>query len=244
MLSRRVRGIPARVYVPDSDADTVDVIDPRRMRVMGRVPVGRLPQHVTPAHDLKRLWVDNDQGNSLTPITPRSGRPGAARRGDRSVQPVLHAARRSRDRGGREVAAAGFRSPRSMRLRRSLSVPCPGVDHMDFTADGRFLLASCEFGARMIRVDVESRRLTGVLRLPAGSQPQGVKLAADGRTFYVADKGRGGVYRVGARPLRVMGFVPTGAGAHGLYVSRDGRRLYVTNRAPGPCPCSRGRDAR
>ena len=37
---------------------------------------GALPQHVTPGYDLKTLYVDNDQGNSLTPINPRTGLPG------------------------------------------------------------------------------------------------------------------------------------------------------------------------
>ena len=35
-----------------------------------------------------------------------------------------------------------------MKLHHSLPVPCSGVDHMDFTANGRYLLASCEFDGR------------------------------------------------------------------------------------------------
>ena len=53
----------------------VDVIDPRTYRVIGHFDVGRLPQHVTPSWDLQTLYVDNDKGNSLTPIDPRTGRP-------------------------------------------------------------------------------------------------------------------------------------------------------------------------
>jgi len=120
-----------------------------------------------------------------------------------------------------------------MRLRHTLAVPCPGVDHLDFSADGRYLLASCEFGASLIRVDVAAERITGRLMLRAGAKPQDVKLAPDGRLFYVADMVAGGVWLVDGARLRVTGFVPTGAGAHGLYVSRDSASLYVSNRDAG-----------
>ena len=123
-----VRGVRSRVYVPDSESDRVDVIDPRRMRVVRRFRVGALPQHVTPSYDLRRLWVDNDAGHSLTPIDPASGRPGRpvavtdpynlyfTPRGDRAFV-VAEALQR-----------LDFRSPRTMRLRRSPCVRCPGVD--------------------------------------------------------------------------------------------------------------------
>src|SRR5438270_6475294 len=75
-LSPTVRGFPARVYVPNSESGSVTVIDQRTRKVIGQFPTGALPQHVTPSYDLKTLWVDNDDGNSLTPIDPRSGRPG------------------------------------------------------------------------------------------------------------------------------------------------------------------------
>ena len=43
------------------------------MRVVAQFPTGALPQHVTPSWDLKTLYVDNDLGNSLTPVDPRTG---------------------------------------------------------------------------------------------------------------------------------------------------------------------------
>jgi DNA-binding beta-propeller fold protein YncE len=120
-----------------------------------------------------------------------------------------------------------------MKLQHSLAVPCDGVNHMDFTADGRYLVASCEFGGSLVDVDVARERVVGTLSLPSGSMPQDVKLSPDGRTFYVADMMKGGVWRIDARHFRREGFIPTGAGAHGLFVSRDSRKLYVSNRSEG-----------
>ena len=57
-------------------SNTVDEISQRTLKVVGQFTTGALPQHVTPSYDLKTLYVDNDVGNSLTPINPVTGRPG------------------------------------------------------------------------------------------------------------------------------------------------------------------------
>jgi YVTN family beta-propeller protein len=233
MLSPAVRNFPERVYVPNSESDTVSVIDPHSYRVIDEFPVGALPQHVTPSYDLKTLWVDNDEGNSLTPIDPATGKPG-------KPVPVTDPYNLYFTPDGRYAIVVAerlqrldFRDAHSMRMHHSLAVPCPGVDHMDFTADGRYLLASCEFGAKLIWVDVEKEKVVGSLALKAGAMPQDVKLSPDGRVFYVADMMSNGVWLIDAHSFRKVGFVPTGAGAHGLYASRDSKRLFVSNRSEG-----------
>jgi DNA-binding beta-propeller fold protein YncE len=106
---------------------------------------------------------------------------------------------------------------------------------MDFTADGRFALASCEFSGSMVVVDVRRERVARTIALPDGygGMPQDVKLSPDGRIFYVADMRANGVWEIDARTFRVLRLQPTGAGAHGLYPSRDARFLYVSNREAG-----------
>jgi len=51
--------LPPRVYVPNSTAGTVDVIDPLTMKVIDRYRVGSIPHHITPSWDLSELYVDN-----------------------------------------------------------------------------------------------------------------------------------------------------------------------------------------
>jgi DNA-binding beta-propeller fold protein YncE len=220
--------------VPNSRSGSVDVISQLSGRVVAHFAVGRSPEHVTPSWDLRTLWVTSDLGNSLTPIDPRTGRPGSALRvrdpynlyftadGERAI--VVAEARRELD----------FRDPQTMRLRQALTVPqCPGVDHMDYTADGRRALVSCEFGGRMIVVDLQRERVLREIPLAPTAMPQDVKLSPDGRTFYVADMMNNGVWLIDARTWRVIRLQPTGAGAHGLYPSRDARTLYVSNRTAG-----------
>jgi YVTN family beta-propeller protein len=232
-LSPVVRGFPSRVYVPNSDDGTVDVIDPATRRVVDHFATGRLPQHVVPSWDLRTLWVTNDQSNSLTPIDPATGRHGRAVPVADPYNLYFTPDSRFAIVVAERLRRLDFRDPHTMRLRHSLAVPCTGVDHLDFTADGRFLLASCEFSGQLLWVDVRRQRVVGVVDLEPGSMPQDVKLAPDGRLFYVADMRLNGVHLVAAARPRVLGFLPTGVGAHGLYVSRDSRYLYVSNRGEG-----------
>jgi DNA-binding beta-propeller fold protein YncE len=119
-----------------------------------------------------------------------------------------------------------------MQLVHSLPVPCEGVDHADFSADGTYMIVSCEFSSQMLKVDVPHQQLVGTLTIP-GSSPQDVKTSPDGKVFYEADLKANGLYEIDGNSFKVVGFIPTGKGAHGLYVSRDSRYLYVSNRSEG-----------
>src|SRR5947207_4273045 len=75
-FSPAVAGVPTRVYVPNSESNTVEVIDPVTRKVISSFPVPRRPQHVVPSADFKTLYVNSDLGNALTPIDPVTGKPG------------------------------------------------------------------------------------------------------------------------------------------------------------------------
>jgi len=232
-LAVAARAARPLVYVPNSESNTVDEIDPRTYRIVRHFSTGALPQHVVPSWDLKTLWVTNDDGNTLTPIDPRTGEPGKPVPVDDPYNLYFTPNGRYAMVVAERLGRIDFRSPHSMRLHRSVPVPCKGVDHMDFTANGRFALASCEFSGQMVVIDIERERVAGLVELRSGGMPQDVKLSPDGRVFYVADMASNGVWLISARTFHKIGFVPTGAGAHGLYVSRDSRLLYVSNRMEG-----------
>jgi YVTN family beta-propeller protein len=235
MLSSVVARDPALVYVPNSMSNTVSVISQQTMRVIARYRVGALPQHVTPSWDLRTLYVDNDRGNSLTRIDPRTARPvGKPIRVADPYNLYFTPDGRSAIVVAEALGRLDFRDPHSFALHHSLHAGCKGVDHMDFTATGRYAVISCEFDGTMLKVDLRTRQIVARLALRRGrASPQDVKLSPDGRVAYVADQLAGVVWKVDPHRWRVIGFVSTGAGAHGLYPSRDARYLYVTNRAAG-----------
>ena len=237
-LAPRIAHEPARVYVPDTNSNDVYVIDQHTMRVVSRFAGGHEPQHVVPSYDLSKLYVTADKpgAGSLTPINPATGRSGRPLPIDDAYNMYFTPNGRYAIVVQESYTTLAFYDPHSWTLHDSLAIPsCQGIDHMDFTADGTKLLASCEFADRMVVIDVATHKLLRTVHLHQvrHGMPQDVKLAPDGTVFYVADMVANGVYIVDAATFRVLRFQPTGKGAHGLYISRDSRRMFVTNRDEG-----------
>jgi YVTN family beta-propeller protein len=233
MLSPVVRDFIPRIYVPNTQSNTVDVIDPATLKVVDHFNVGKQPQHVTPSWDMKTLWVLNDKGNSLTRIDPKTGHKG-------KTIPVVDPYNMYYTPDGKYAIVVAeqrmrleFYDAATMKLKNAVWVPCKGVDHMDFSPNGRYLIASCEFSGAVIKVDVEHQKLIGKLPVHHGGMPQDVKLSPDGTVYYVADMHADGVHLIDGEAFQQIGFIPTGKGAHGLYVSRDSKVLYVSNRGEG-----------
>ena len=232
-LSPEVKDFRNLVYVPNSESNTVDVIDPTTFKVVEHFAVGRQPQHVVPAYDLKTLYVTNDLGNTLTPIDPRTGKPGPTLPVEDPYNMYFTPDGRFAIVVAERLQRLDFRDAHTMHLEKSVPVPCKGIDHMDFSADGRYLIASCEFAGAVLKVDVASQSVVGRLTLRNGGMPQDVKLSPDGKVFYVADQVAGGTFMVDGESFKSLGFLPTGRGAHGLYISRDSKFMYVSNRREG-----------
>jgi YVTN family beta-propeller protein len=232
-LSTTVVNDPARVYVPNLQSNTVSVIDQATDQVIKTIPVGLQPQHVVPSYDMKTLWVNDDKGNSLVPIDPRTATAGTpipvedpynlyfTPDGTRAV--VMAEALKKMD----------FRDPHTMALLHSMPVPCSGLNHMDFSPDGRTAVASCEFDGQLLLIDMTNGQERVLQTLQVGGMPQDVKLSPDGTVYYVADMQANGVHVIDATMFKQIAFLTTGKGAHGLYPSRDGTQLYVSNRGEG-----------
>jgi YVTN family beta-propeller protein len=229
-IARRARPL---VYVPNSRSASVSVIDPSTYTVVRTFPTGRVPQHVVPAYDLSRLWVLNNEASTITPIDPVTGNDSTPVHVDdpynmyftpNGQYAIVVAERRRR---------LDFRDPETMRLLGSQHTDCRGIDHMEFTADGRYVIATCEFNGELVKLDLAQRTVVGYLRLDSAgvqSMPQDIRSSPDGSVFFVADMKRDGVHIIDPVSFTRLGFIPTGKGTHGLYPSRDGSLLYVTNR--------------
>jgi YVTN family beta-propeller protein len=238
MVSPAIANDPAYVYVPDTNSNDVYVIDQHTMKVISIFPGGHEPQHIVPAYDLKTLYVTADKPGfgSLTPINPATGKPGPQ-------IPIDDVYNMYFTPNGQYAVVVqeffrrlAFYDPHTWVVHDTLTIPsCEGIDHLDFTADGTKMLASCEFANQMVVIDVATHKLLRNVPLQQVSRgmPQDVKLSPDGKTFYVADMIANGIYLIDARTFAVIGFQHTGTGAHGLYISRDSKRMFVTNRDGG-----------
>jgi len=233
-LNPVVKNFLQRVYVPNTESNTVSVIDPTTYKVIDTLQVGRQPQHVTPSYDMTKLWILNDKGNSLTAIDPATGKMGETVPVDDPYNMYYTPDGKYAIVVAEQMMRLMFREPKTMALKNSAWFNCKGIDHMDFSADGTYLIASCEFGVKIIKVDVQSQKQVGAaLELGPHNGPQDVKLSPDGKVFYVADMHADGVHLIDGDQMKKIGFIRTGTGAHGLYVSRDSKILYVSNRNEG-----------
>ena len=223
------------VYVPNSRSRSVSVIDPATYAVTRTFPTGAVPQHVVPSYDLTRLYVLNNEASTVTPINPRTGLEEKPVHVDDpynmyftpdGAYAIVVAERRKR---------LDFRDPHSLALIKSVPTSCKGIDHMEFTTDNRYVIATCEFSGHLVKVDLQRLSVVGYLELEpnvskAIGMPQDIRSSPDGSVFYVADMHADGVHLIDPVAFRKIGFIHTGVGTHGLNPSRDGRFLYVTNR--------------
>ena len=256
-MSAAVAGDLPRVYVPHLRSNDVYVIDPATLKVVDRFKVGQNPQHVVPSWDLKTLWVANNAertpNGSLTPIDPKTGKPGAAIPVDDPYNMYFSPDGRSAIVVAEAFKRLDFRDPHTFALQYSLAVPrCGGINHADFSIDGRYAIFTCEFTGGITKIDLTERKVLGYLQLilpgkptrvvtgPDGKaetictvwkgMPQDIRVSPDGSTWYVADMMSNGIYVVDGATFTQIDFLPTGIGSHGLYPSRDGKKLYVANR--------------
>ena len=256
-LGATVAGDLPRVYVPHIQSNDVYVIDPGTRKVVDRFKVGINPQHVVPSWDLRTLWVANNAENtklgSLTPIDPRTGKPGASLKVDDPYNMYFTPDGKSAIIVAEAYKRLDFRDPHTMAMQSSLEVPqCKGINHADFSIDGRYAIFTCEFSGTVAKIDLVNRKVLGytqviqpgrpttVVKGPDGKDevicttwkgmPQDIRASPDGKLFFVADMMADGVHVVDGEAFKQVGFIETGKGTHGLYPSRDGKKLYVANR--------------
>jgi len=159
-----------RVYVPNRAANSVSVIDPVSLKVVDTFKVGVHPQHVVPSWDLRTLWVANNAegrtDGSLTPIDPATGKPGKSIPVDDPYNMYWSPDGRHAIVVAEAFKRLDFRDVNTMELRYSIATPlCAGINHADFSIDGRFALFTCEFNGSITKIDLVGRKVLGTIKL-------------------------------------------------------------------------------
>ncbi len=169
-FSEAVKGDLERIYVPNLRSSDVYVVDPQALKVVDRFKVGVGPQHIVPSWDLRTLWVTNNAegrtDGSLTPIDPKTGKPGKAVMVDDPYNMYFTPDGKSAIVVAEARKRLDFRDPHTMAMQYSIDVPeCPGVNHADFAIDGRFAIFTCEFTGSLVKIDLVERKVLGYLKL-------------------------------------------------------------------------------
>jgi len=223
------------VYVPNSRSGTVSVIDPATYTVVRTFKTGNVPQHVVPSYDETTLWVLNNGSSTLVPIDPTTAKEGTPVHVVDPYNMYFSPDGRFAIVVAEQREQLDFHNPVTMAPLLSVKTDCRGIDHMEFTDDGRYAIATCEFDGHLLKMDLTDRKPIGYLALDDtsgdhGAMPQDIRSSPDGSVFFVADMKADGVRLIDPNAFTQIGFIYTGKGTHGIYPSRDGRLLYVTNR--------------
>ncbi len=223
------------VYVPHVQSNNIFVIDPKTLQVIDKYKVGLNPQHVVPSWDMQTLWVTNNaertKEGSLTPIDPKTGKPGTPIAVHDPYNMYFSPDGRSAIVVEEAEKRLAFRDAKTMEFQYFIHTPrCAGVNHADFSIDGTFAIFTCEFQKSLVKIDLVNRKVIDYLRLSKGGMPQDIRVSPDGKRFYVADMQADGIFIVDGESFKEVGFVKTGKGTHGIYPSRDGKKMYVANR--------------
>jgi YVTN family beta-propeller protein len=187
-MSKATAGALERVYVPNRGENTVSVIDPATLKVIDKFKVGINPQHVVPSWDLQTLWVANNAegrtDGSLTPVDPKTGKPGKSIPVDDPYNMYFSPDGQMAIVVAEAYKRLDFRDARTMQLVYSISTPkCAGINHADFSIDGRFVIFTCEFGGALTKIDLVNRKVIDTIKLsPYFNRPDALAaIAAPGK---------------------------------------------------------------
>ncbi len=169
-MSPAVAGALERVYVPNRSDNTVSVIDPNTLRVIDTFKVGVHPQHIVPSWDLRTLWVTNNAeartDGSLTPIDPKTGKPGKSISVDNPYNLYWSPNGQYAIVVAEALKRLDFRDPVTMAMKFTIPTPkCDGINHADFSIDGRFALFTCEFNGSITKIDLVNRKVIDTIKL-------------------------------------------------------------------------------
>ena len=236
LFSPAVAGQPSRVYSPNLVTGKVDVIDPETFTVIDHLAAMPSLEHVVPSWDLQTLWVSADVSargghGGVAPLDPKTGKLGKTIAVPDSYNIYFTPDGKSAIIVAEAMRRLEFRDPHTMALQGYILTPqCAGINHADFAPDGSYAIFTCEFNDSLAKIDLVHHKLVETLPLTPGHMPQDIRVAPDGRIFFIADLIGDGVMVIDGDSFGQVGFIKTGIGAHGLYPSRDGTKLYVSNR--------------
>lgn len=236
----------ARIYVTNSAADTVDVVDASTNKVVQVIRGIELPHGVVFSPDGSRVYISNESESTLDVVdshtgeilhkVPLSGRPNnltITKDGERVLVGIRH------PRGAVDVISASS-------LRRLNTIPMSGSVHNIYvTPDGKFAVSGSIEAKTMTVLDLQKNEAVWEVKFDQGVRPMTFAVNADGSTsrvflqlsnfngFAVVDFAKRAEAARIKLPDEPSGFGIAegrmGSPSHGIGVAPDGKSLWVNS---------------
>jgi len=239
-------GSTAQIYVTNSAADTIDVIDPSTNKVVQVIRGIELPHGIAFSPDATRVYISNESESVLDVVDRKSGE--VLQKVPLSARPNNIAITKD---GGRVLV--GIRAEPGVvdvidtrSLRRVKSIPVDGSVHNVFvTPDGKYAVSGSIENKAATVIDLHSEQAVWEVKFDRSVRPMAFEPNPDGSTsrIFVQLSGFNGFAVVGfakhAEVARIkLPDQPTGFGieegrtgtpSHGIGVAPDGKSLWVNS---------------
>src|SRR5438309_8104 len=231
-VGKRPRGVAVspdgrRVYVTNSNSDSLSVINAKTLEVLSTVPAGIDPEGLTVNRAGTALYVVNENELSVTVLDVAS----LAVRKKIAVGKEPETAVASPD--GRWIAVSNETSDdvhviatASDTVVKQIAVP-KNPRGMRFTADSRQLFVASEQAHVVSVIDMAEMRVVKSAAT-GGSRPVDIVLTPDGSRLYVSHGQSGDVRVLDSASLNVLAVIPVGPRTWWTALSPDARFLYAT----------------
>ncbi|MBV8033473.1 MAG: YncE family protein [Pelomonas sp.] len=230
---------PARppIFVLNSLAADIAVVDPASFSVVKRIPTGKEPHHLYLSPDERSLIVANALGDSLTFIDPRTAEVQRVVRGipdpyHLRFSPDMKWFVTASNRLDRVDLYRWQGSAAQEPLQLVKRIPAPKTpSHLNIDTKSTTLYVSLQDSDELLAVDLATQAVKW--KQPVGKMPADIYLTPDDRFLLVGLTGDRfvEVWDVSAAAPRLVKRIPTGDGAHSFRAWGDKRHVLVSNRA-------------
>lgn len=191
-------------YVSNEDEHTVTVIDTDKNEVVTTIQVGKRPRGVQVSHDGSQLFVALSGLPKCPPSVP-----------DEECEKL------ERDLKADGVAAVDTKTLKVTKVYQAGSDP----EQFDITPDGRLIVAN-EDSATATVIELKSGKI--VARVPVGKEPEGVRVAPDGKHVLVTNESDNSISILDAQTLKVVKSVVVGKRPRDIAFMPDSKTAYVS----------------
>ncbi len=211
------------LYVTTEIENSVSIIDPNTLKVVGSIPTGQPESHMLAiSHDGRRGYTANVASGTISVLDLEK----------RALLKTIHAAARvqriSVSPDDRWVVTADQTKLRlvvvdSTNNEVAGSIPLPGLGYgTAFTTDGRWLLVALPSLRKVGFVDWDKRQVVATVEVPKA--PQNVLIQPGDRRAFVSCDSSGQVAVIDIAARVVEKLIPVGPGADGLAWAPVGKR--------------------
>jgi YVTN family beta-propeller protein len=224
----------ATLYVTNTKAGTVSIIDTTTFEVTGTIQLGAgKPNRIVFHPDGRMAWVVYDKSHDLGIIDAESRR--LVKRVKIGGNPYnlafspdgkkLYVLDWSSDTSNDEVIVYDLQTEKIEGRIETSTWPAHGV----FSRDARLLYVSGETAGDVTVIDTTARTVVGRI-VHGGGDAMGLAVTADGRTLYAATGENKSLLRIDTATNRTLGTIALPGIVHDAVLTHDGRFVYTTLR--------------